>query len=264
MISPSSSSKKRTPRNVGTTRLLIFVALSCAPLFPSLGAELSKAEVEGRALVADLLAEEGPTESYSQTGVLKIRDRERHWTEIPFRLRIVVTVTNQAAAIEPTALIPLSFRASVTVTNRAVVIEPTTKTTAREAYILTNALSNASATTPIAGSDLWVGDVSMDFLHWPEQRLLKSEMRRGRSCKVLESVSPAPTTSGYSRVVSWVDNETDGIVRAEVYDAHNKLFKECEPKGFKKVKGRWELRELRIRNLKTGTQTVMEFDLPTE
>ena len=200
--------------------------------------ELTDAEKQGRALVAELLAEEGPTESYSQTGVLKFRDRGRHWTQISFRLHIIGTHTNKTVSVE--------------ITDPAV------------ARSLTNDLKNAQATTPIAGSDLWVGDLGLEFLHWPEQRVLKSEMRRGRSCKVLESVNPAPTTNGYSRVVSWIDNETDGIVRAEAYDKNNKLFKECEPKGFKKVKGRWELREMRIRNLKTGSQTVMEFDLASK
>jgi hypothetical protein len=244
--------------------LLLGTALLAGVTACGLETELTEAEKEGRALAADLLAEEGPAESYSQTGMLKIRDRERYWTEIPFRLRIVVTVTNQAVVIEPTALIPLSLGAFVTVTNRVVVIEPTAKATARDAYTLTNALSSALATTPIAGSDLRVGDLGMEFLHWPEQRVLKSEMRRGRPCKVLESVNPAPATNAYSRVVSWIDNDTGGIARAEAYDQNNKLFKVCEPKGFKKVKGRWELREMRIRNLKTGSQTVIEFDLPPE
>lgn len=212
--------------------------LLAAKAAPGAAGELTDAEKQGRALVAELMTEEGPTASYSQSGVLKLRDRERHWTQIPFRIRVVVTPTNKTVSVE--------------FTDPAV------------ARSLTNDLKNAQATTPIAGSDLWFGDVSMEFLHWPEQRVLKSEMRRGRPCKVLESVNPAPTTNGYARVISWIDNETDGIVRAEAYDQRNKLFKECEPKGFKKVKGRWELRELRIRNLKTGSQTVMEFDLPPE
>jgi hypothetical protein len=118
--------------------------------------------------------------------------------------------------------------------------------------------------TPFAGTDFWPADLGLEFFHWPGQRVLKHEMRRSRPCKVLESTNPAPTAIGYSRVVSWIDNETGGIVFAEAYDASNKRLKEFSPKDFKKVNGRWELREMRIKNLATGSQTTMEFDLDPE
>ena len=86
-------------------------------------------------------------------------------------------------------------------------------------------------------------------------------MRRGRSCKVLESTNPDPSPNGYSRVVSWIDNETLGIVQAEAYDAKGKLLKEFYPKSFKKVNGQWELQEMEIRNDQTGSRTRLEFDL---
>jgi len=199
--------------------------------------ELTDAEKQGRALVATLMAENS-TETYSRTGVMKVRDRERRWTEIPFRLQIVVTPTNRAAAFEIT--------------------DPVT------ANSLTNAFKDAQMATPIAGSDFWVGDLAMEFLGWPGQRVLKSEMRRGRSCKVLESVNPEPGRGRYRRVVTWIDNDTGGIVQAEAYDEANKLLKKFEPKDVKKVRGRWEVKEMRLRNVQTGTQTVMEFDLPGE
>jgi hypothetical protein len=89
-------------------------------------------------------------------------------------------------------------------------------------------------------------------------------MRRGRACKVLESTNPSSTTNGYSRVVSWIDNESGGIVQAEAYDFKNKLLKEFAPKSFKKVNGHWELQEMEIRNVQTGSRTRLEFDLEKE
>ena len=85
-------------------------------------------------------------------------------------------------------------------------------------------------------------------------------MKRGRSCEVLESTNPNPSTNGYSRVVSWIDNETLGIVHAEAYDFKNKLLKEFDPKSFKKVNGQWELQEMEIRNDQTGSRTRLEFN----
>ncbi len=113
---------------------------------------------------------------------------------------------------------------------------------------------------PFAGSDFWLGDLGLEFFHWPEQKILKHEMRRGRSCQVLESTNPNPSPNGYSRVVSWIDNETLGIVQAEAYDAKGKLLKEFYPKSFKKVNGQWELQEMEIRNDQTGSRTRLEFN----
>ena len=114
---------------------------------------------------------------------------------------------------------------------------------------------------PFAGSDFWLADLGLEFLHWPGQRLLKKEMRRGQSCNVLESVDTQPAAGGYSRVVSWLDIDTGGIVHAEAYGAQNNLLKEFDPKEFKKVNGRWELREMEIRNVKERSSTRLEFNL---
>ena len=116
--------------------------------------------------------------------------------------------------------------------------------------------------SPFAGSDFWIADLGLEFFHWPEQKILKPyEMRRGRACHVLESTNPNPSPNGYSRVVSWIDNETLGIVQAEAYDAKGELLKEFYPKSFKKVNGQWELQEMEIRNDRTGSRTRLEFEL---
>ena len=62
-------------------------------------------------------------------------------------------------------------------------------------------------------------------------------------------------------MVSWIDNESGGIVHAEAYDVNGKLLKEFDPKSFKKVNGQWELQDMEIRNVQTGSRTRLEFDL---
>jgi hypothetical protein len=107
----------------------------------------------------------------------------------------------------------------------------------------------------------------LEFFHWPEQKILKKENRRGRGCAVLESTNPNLSSNNavppipYSRVVSWIDEESGGIVHAEAYDAQNELLKEFDPKSFKKVNGQWELQDMEIRNVQTGSRTRIEFDL---
>ncbi len=114
---------------------------------------------------------------------------------------------------------------------------------------------------PFAGSDFWMMDLGLEFFHWPQQRLVKIEMRRGRSSRVLESANPHPAPGGYSRVLSWIDVETDGLLRAEAYDLKNQLLKEFNVGSFRKVEGQWELQDMEIRNAQTKSRTKLEFNL---
>jgi hypothetical protein len=116
---------------------------------------------------------------------------------------------------------------------------------------------------PFAHSDFWLCDFGLEFFHWPAQKVLPktTNLKRGREYTLLESTNPNPATNGYSRVLSWIDKETGGILEAEAYDFNGKLLKDFAPKSFKKVNGQWELQEMEIRNVQTGSRTRLEFDL---
>jgi hypothetical protein len=122
-------------------------------------------------------------------------------------------------------------------------------------------LNSEQIMTPFSGSDFWIADLGLEFLHWPQQLLLKQEMRRSRSCNVLDSINPHSSSSGYSRVVSWFDIESGGVVMAQAFDAKDKLLKEFAPKEMKKVQGQWQLEEMEIRNIQTGSRTRVQFNL---
>ncbi|HXB60151.1 MAG TPA: outer membrane lipoprotein-sorting protein [Candidatus Acidoferrales bacterium] len=114
---------------------------------------------------------------------------------------------------------------------------------------------------PFADSDFWIADLGLEFFHWPEQKVIKHEERRTRECEVLESTNPDLSAGGYSHVDSWIDDESHGIVHAEAYDSKGKLLKVFDPKSFKKVNGQWELQDMEIRNVQTGSRTWIKFDL---
>ena len=124
-------------------------------------------------------------------------------------------------------------------------------------------ISGQALMSPFAGSDFWIADLGLEFFHWPDQKVIKHESRRARACAVLESTNPNPAPGAYSRVDSWIDNETLGVVHAEAFDANGKLLKVFDPKSFKKVNGQWELQDMDIRNVQTGSRTRIEFDLKT-
>jgi Outer membrane lipoprotein-sorting protein len=125
------------------------------------------------------------------------------------------------------------------------------------------ALSRAeAAATPLAGSDFSAADLGLDFLHWPQQRRLKGEMRLGQPCYVLESRDPS--AKSIVRVKSYIDKESNGLLIAEGFDATDHLVKEFSLHGssFKKVNGHWRLEKMDIRDNKKHSRTELKFDTP--
>lgn len=114
---------------------------------------------------------------------------------------------------------------------------------------------------PFAGTDFWFVDLGMVFLHWPEQRWLGRETRRTRTCNMLESVNPDPVAGTYRRVVTWIDEQTGGIVRAEAYDLQNRVLKEFSPGSFARVGSRYELRDMEIGNRPADSRTTLVFEV---
>jgi hypothetical protein len=118
-----------------------------------------------------------------------------------------------------------------------------------------------AAATPLAGSDFSAADLGLDFLHWPQQRRLKGEMRLGQPCYVLESRDPGAKT--IVRVKSYIDKESNAPLVAEAYDAADHKVKEFSLHGssFKKVNGHWRLENMEIRDVKNHSQTELKFDI---
>ena len=246
-----------------------------------------EAAKQGRALAADILSQlsQKPAQNATNTGTLKIRDAKGKHTEFPVRFEIFTTSTNwqtlyradrtngntnsnQTVSLETIRVIHgdgLPNRYDVIHDFRGVqryvvngkVLAEEIDSNGRSS----TTLSGDETMIPFAGSDFWVADLNLEFFHWPEQHLLKKEIRRGQSCSVLESINPRPEPGSYLRVVSWIDIDSDGIIHAEAYDFQNKLLKQFDPKELKKVKGQWQLEEMEIDNRQTGSRTRIEFDL---
>jgi len=115
---------------------------------------------------------------------------------------------------------------------------------------------------PFAGSDFSLGDLGLDFLHWPQQTRLKGEMRLGQPCYVLESGNPAGNP--IVRVKSYIDEQNGGLLVAEAYDKDGRMVKEFSLHGssFKKVNGQWRLEKLEIRDRTRHSRTTLKFDIP--
>jgi hypothetical protein len=231
--------------------LSVSLLLTCLSLHAVTTNDLATADREGREL-AKQLRDTRPTESFTNSGTLTIRVSRKQRRAIHFNSRVIGTETNWTSYYEATD--GTNHLATFSVEHR-----PDSPSLYRLDH--TNLLNAAQTTLPFAGSDFWLADLGLEFFHWPVQLLTRREIKRGEACSVLESRQPTPPPGGYSRIVSWIDNDTGGILLAEAYDSRGKLLKEFRPTEFEKVNGQWQLREMEMENVQTGSRSTLIFDL---
>lgn len=229
-------------------------------LRPTPPLDLAQARKEGSALAAELLAQV-PEHNATNSGALEIRTGDGQRRTIPLHFEVVATPTNWLSIYETPASSNGAGGVKLTVIhaqdrpNEYLLAGPGSTNGPRR-------LAGNETMIPFAGSDFWLEDLGLEFLHWPEQRLLKKEMRRSQSCEVLESINPQPAPGAYARVDAWLEIESPhGIVHADAYDSHDVLLKEFDPKKLEKRGGQWEPEKLEIRNRQTNSRTAIEYDL---
>lgn len=130
-----------------------------------------------------------------------------------------------------------------------------------ETVEITSDVANA---TRLAGSDFSLGELGMDFLHWPTQervKLAKPRLKLGQECYLLESSRPG--SNGVVRVRSYIDKDTDGLIAAEGFDAKGHVLKEFSLSGssFTKVNGQWKLEKMEMQSPDLESVTVLRFDV---
>jgi hypothetical protein len=230
---------------------------------PVFGPSLAEQRRAGQAVVSELLSMR-PAESTEITGVMHIRaGRERR--EVPFAWRVVVHTDHwetiyQTMSMEDTPAEKLLIRHSFNKPNEyfyaraAIPFQPPGEL---------KQLALPETFVPLAGSDFWLNELGLDFLHWPDQRRTGGEMRLGRPCHVIESRIDGDQP--IVRVRSFIDQEELGVLIAEGYDRHDRKVKEFTLSGssFKKVEGRWQLAEMKIRTIPARSETMLKFDLKT-
>ncbi len=243
--------------------------LACVALgmLAAMGARESASDVaeqqrEGRQVVRQILLDQTPAEDSSLHGVLRVRAPKGKWKEMPVKCQVMVTTTNWQSVYE----------AQTSVTNfvRLTVTHNGAGSNRYELYEGANAdccdgpattLSGRQIMMPFAGSDFWLADLGLEFLHWPDQRLKEKGVHRNVSCYRLMSLNPDPTPGAYASVESWLTIEPPhGIVDAVAYDASGKEVKVFDPKDLQKVNGQYQVKTLQIDNKKTGSRTRLEFD----
>ena len=215
----------------------------------------------GQELAAELRAMR-PAGSSTNLGILRLRDAKGRRREIPVS---VITLVNDAEW-------SVSYRAAFTngatetLTVRYGSGRPVYEVSKREAgggiAGAPRNLRSEETATAFAGTDFWICDLGLEFLHWPAQRYVKEELSNGRLCQVLESVNPG--TNGYQRVWSYIDAEFKGLLSAKAFDQRGLVVKDFSTGNFVRVQERWFLRDIRIRDERADTRTELLYSLPPE
>ena len=267
------SSARRKSRSTGFHHLFLFLLLVSssvcfgqrakdarpAPLDPV------QAEQEAHALVAEMLASR-PDQNSTNTGQVRITDAADKERLIPVRFEITITPTNWINVYETMPSsggrggTKLTIIHSGDKPNRYELLDPAT---AGSTNAVAKVLTPDQLMVPFAGSDFWIADLGLEFLHWPKQRLLeRNVIKHHKACRILQSINPSPVQGGYARVVSWIMIERPhGITHADAYDAQRNVLKHFDPKNLEKIEGEYQLEEMEIRNVKTDSQTVIKFNL---
>jgi len=226
---------------------------------------------EAQELVGKLLALQ-PMENATNYGVLKIMPKDKtKRVEIPVKFGVAVTPSNwqmtyqtDISSTNGDFTFARSHFASATIIRSPgqpdVYQVPNINRPPQDTNEV-HTLTGDQRMTAFAGSDFWVGDLGLDFLRWPVQRVVKKEFTHECGCSVLESLNPNPNSQGYSKVLTWFDNDSLGVVQAQAYDAKGVLLKEFHPKSITKVNGQWQVDEIEMDNVQTGSRTLITFNL---
>ncbi len=221
---------------------------------------LDKAAREGRALAEEICAM-GPEKNSTMTATLYIQRDRRTEIAVPIEMKLMkgdkgwksiyqTRSTNAAEAVV------LTIHQAPGVQNSYELLSGTNQQP--------QIIGHNTVGTPFAGSDFWVSDLGLEFFRWKDQRVITNELKSGQACFVLESKNLQPAAGTYSKVISWIDKDTLGIVKAEAYDQQGKLLKLFIPTKVKKVNGRYQVKIVEMRNRQTGLESRLEFDLETE
>jgi hypothetical protein len=251
-----------------TRRISFLFSLGCL-IALSAASSLAKAQdtpqtgPEAGHMLATKLQSLRPEENVKWSGTLQIFGRGHPIPPIPISCETVLTETNWS----------VTYQTGGTATSPAEKLTVIFFPGHPNQYIYAKAaaaggplgkpavLTGAEADVRLADSDFRLSDLGFEFYHWPDQIRRKGDRQRGRPCYVLESVNPKATGREYSRVITWVDESSDQPLQAEAYGADDKKLKDFELGSITKVSGHYEVKNLKMFNLKTGSRTYLNFDL---
>ncbi|MGZ8320792.1 MAG: outer membrane lipoprotein-sorting protein [Telluria sp.] len=129
----------------------------------------------------------------------------------------------------------------------------------------TRRLTSSNKNESFVGTDLSYGDViGHKVVEWTH-KVIGADSIGGKQCTIVESLpkdAKVAEQSGYSKRVSWVDNESFLAMKTEFYATNKQLLKVSTLANVVNVdpaKQRWQPMHMEVQNVQTGHKTVIDW-----
>lgn len=111
--------------------------------------------------------------------------------------------------------------------------------------------------TAIQGTDITWIDLSLSFLWWPGGIEQGEASVRGRDCTIVDVPAPQDQDRDVNGMRLWIDNHAGMVLRAESYRADGSLIRRMDIKSFKKINGRWVIKDLDFEGFPAKSRTSL-------
>lgn len=119
-------------------------------------------------------------------------------------------------------------------------------------------ISSANKSGPFVGSEFAFEDFTALELNKYDYRWLREEELDGLTTDVIER-TPRYENSGYTRQVSWIDQDVFQVRKVEFYDRRGDLLKTLQLADYKEYDGVWRSHRFDMVNHQTGKSTVLLY-----
>lgn len=128
-------------------------------------------------------------------------------------------------------------------------------------------LSKQTRREPFLGSDFYVHDMIRPALDDFTYAFVGERTVDGRRCRLVESVPKDPERELYGKSIAAVDPQDLLVLRVELYDKENTLFKVLTVERIEKVDGHWTALVQRMENAQDETASRLDileiqYDVP--
>jgi len=252
MFKPSDTGSPAT-RSLNGAALLLGLSL----LLPAVAAA-ETAEEKGLAIAQE--AERRDTGWKDQTAKLRMVLRNRHGQESTRRIRSktlevvgdgdkAISIFDSPRDVKGTAFLSYTHA-----------IKPDDQWLYLPALKRIKRISSNNKSGPFMGSEFAYEDLSSQEVEKYTYKYLRDETVDGRNTFVVER-KPRYKYSGYTRLVTWIDQEMYQPVKIEFYDRKGKLLKTLQFHDYKQYLGRfWRPGHMRMDNHQTNKSTDLYWE----
>lgn len=159
-----------------------------------------------------------------------------------------ITVFNSPADIAGTALL-----------SHAKILDPDDQWLYLPALKRIKRISSVNKSGPFVGSEFAFEDFTSLELGKYDYKFIRTEKCGSMTCDVVERY-PKYEHSGYTKQISWIDQDVFQARKIEFYDRRGDLLKTLKFSGYKKYEGSiWRAHKLHMRNAQNGKSTDLIY-----